>query len=100
MLQTQLIERELAQAREVGSNVDGSANLVHITALLSHKRFAQAETYLRESLEREPHDQTLWQLLIETYFQMRLWGAREEARRLSKTPQVAAEMIRALHRSK
>jgi predicted Zn-dependent protease len=90
------IETDLARARATFAVDDGTANLVYISSLIEHKRFAEAEDELKASLEREPRDQTLWELLMETYWQMKLWSAREDARRLSEAPNVIVEMIRAL----
>lgn len=90
------IETDLAMARASFAIDDGTANLVYISALIEYKRFSEAEKELKASLERSPRDQTLWALLMEIYWQMKLWGAREDARLLSEEPNLTVEMIRAL----
>jgi hypothetical protein len=89
------IEADLAAA-SARFDDDGAVNLVYISALMDHKLFSRAAAELRASLARAPKDQTLWELLMETYAEMKLWGAREDARLLSENPALTAEMIRAL----
>jgi hypothetical protein len=95
-LQAAEIEADLTAARSRLAPGDGMANLVYISALMEHKRWSQAEVELKASLERAPTDQTLWELLMETYMQMELWGARENARLLSEDQNIKAIMIRDL----
>lgn len=88
------IASDLAKAQSDG--VEGSANLLYISELVEHKRLPQAAAELKRSLENAPQDETLWEMLMETYAQMKLWGAREYARRLSDDPNPSAKMVHTL----
>lgn len=90
------IESDLASARATTPADQSGANLVYLSALIEHRRLPQAAAELKRALERAPDDQTLWELLMETYSQMKLWGAREEARRLSDSPNPTEAMVHAL----
>jgi hypothetical protein len=94
------IEADLAAARARFADDGGAANLVYLSALIEHKLFPRAAAELRTSLARAPKDQTLWELLMETYAEMRLWGAREDARLLSENSAVTAGMINSLKASR
>jgi hypothetical protein len=90
------IERDLARARTGIAVEDSVANLVYISALIEYKRLPHAAAELKHVLEKVPQDQTLWELLMETYSQMKLWRAREDARRISDNSNPTAEMVRTL----
>jgi len=90
------IESSLASARASAPADDGAANLIYISALIEHKLLPQAAAELKRGLERAPRDQTLWELVMETYAQMKLWGGREDARRISDNANPTAEMVRTL----
>lgn len=75
---------------------NGAASPLYISALIENRRFPQAAAELKRALEAAPQDGTLWEMLMETYWQMKLWGSREYARRLSDNPYTNAESVRML----
>lgn len=90
------IKSDLASARATAPADLGGANLVYLSALIEHRRLPQAAAELKRALVRAPDDQTLWELVMETYSQMKLWRAREEARRISDSPNPTAAMVHTL----
>lgn len=74
----------------------GAVSPLYVSALMEYKRFPQAAAELKRALEAAPQDGDLWEMLMETYWQMKLWGSREYARRLSKNPDTNAETVRML----
>lgn len=90
------IESNLRSARASVRADAGAANLIYISALIEHKLLPQAAAELKRELVRAPQDQTLWELVMETYSQMKLWGGREDARRISDNVNPTAEMVRTL----
>lgn len=90
------IESDLARARTSFAADVGAANLVYIAALIEHRRLPQAAVELKRALETTPQDQTLWELVMEAYWEMKLWRAREDARHISDNVNPTAEMVRAL----
>lgn len=74
----------------------GAVSPLYVSALMDYKRFPQAAAELKRALEVAPQDIALWEMLMETYWQMKLWGSREYARRLSQNPETNAETVRTL----
>lgn len=87
------INADLTKAQAAG---EGAASLLYISALIEHRRFPQAAAELKRALEGAPQDQALWEMLMETYWEMKLWGSREYARKLSEDSNLSAEMVRTL----
>lgn len=88
-------ELESLQTTSAASGV--TTNLITSTALMEHKLYFQAQENLRQGLEVSPADQSLWSLLMETYFHMKLWTSRENARRASESPSPTVETVRKIH---
>jgi hypothetical protein len=80
---TMRINLNLEALRRITNASPANTNIVVITALLENKLYSQAYIELRRALELSPTDQSLWDLLMETFFQMKLWGSRENARQIS-----------------
>jgi hypothetical protein len=74
----------------------GAVSPLYVSALMEYRRFPQAAAELKRALEAAPQDGALWEMLMETYWQMKLWGSREYARRLSQNPETNAETVRML----
>lgn len=87
------INADLAKVRATD---EGAVSPLYVSALIEHRRFPQAAAELKRALEVAPQDGALWEMLMETYWQMKLWGTREYARRLSENPNTNAEIIRML----
>jgi predicted Zn-dependent protease len=62
-------------------NSDDSANLVLISLLIEEQLYRQAEVEIKNALTRNPNDQALWDLLMQTYDYAERWEDREIARR-------------------
>jgi hypothetical protein len=87
------INADLAKAQ---AGDEGAAALLYVSALIEHRRFPQAAAELKRSLESAPQDMALWEMLMETCWQMKLWGTREYARQLSEDSNTSAETVRRL----
>lgn len=75
---------------------DGAVSPLYVSALIDYRRYPQACAELKRALEAAPQDRTLWELLMETYWRMKLWGSREYARRLSENPDTNSDAVRRL----
>lgn len=84
-------------ARTIAAS-DKAARSVYAATLFEQHLFPQAEVELLRSLRDDPSDQALWTLLIETYYQMKRWPAREKARKISVDPKLTPEMVWRLNR--
>jgi len=80
------------------SESDIAARSVYAATLLEHHLYPQAEVELLRSLRDDPADQALWALLIETYFQMKRWPAREKARKISVADHLTPQMVWTLNK--
>jgi hypothetical protein len=87
------INADLASAQ---AGDEGATALLYVSALIEHRRFPQAAAELKRSLEAAPQDAALWEMLMETCWQMKLWRTREYAKQLSEDPNASAETVRRL----
>jgi hypothetical protein len=88
------IRSELESLRTTSATSGATSNVMISTALMEYKLYFQAQENLRQGLEVSPADQSLWSLLMETYFHMKLWTSRENARRASESPSPTLETVR------
>ena len=89
-----LIRDQLEALRSRSEAFPEETNVIVIAAMIEHGMYFQAEENLRKALERSPDDQALWALLMETYFNMKLWGSREDARFLSEHFPLTSDTVR------
>jgi hypothetical protein len=95
--QTKEIVESLQHARTI-AEADKAARSIYAATLFEHHLFPQAELELLHSLRDNPADQALWTLLIETYYQMKRWPAREKAKTISLAPNLKSEMVWTLNK--
>jgi hypothetical protein len=95
--QTSEIIAAVAHARTI-AEADKAARSVYASTLFEHHLFPQAEVELLRSLRDDPSDQALWVLLIETYYQMKRWPAREKAKTISADPNLKPEIVWTLNK--
>jgi hypothetical protein len=93
--QAAAIRNALDHAR-ILSESDAAVRSVYAAVLVEQRLYPQAELELLEALKNSPSDQSLWSLLMETYWLMKRWPAREKARTISTNSQPTLQMIQTL----